>query len=98
MDYRGDDSSSVGLMDSDSALFESDDIRLRTKSLEVTDTRQGHSALVPGLSAVTTPGEDVAKVKPFTFYKPSHNIESEVKNNTTTEPIKAGDGMKAIYP
>ncbi len=90
MDYRGDDSTStsVGLMDSDSALFESDDIRLRTKSLEVTETRQGHSALVPGLSAVTTPGEDVAKVKPFTFYKPLHNVE---KNNTTTEP---GDGMK----
>ena len=93
MDYKDDESTSVGLLDSDSALFESDDIRLRTKSLEVTDTRQGQSALVPGRSAVTTPGEDVAKVKPFTSYKVSHNVEFEAKNHTTTGPIKAGDGI-----
>lgn len=46
-------------------ISEYDEIRLRTKSLEVTDTRKGQSALVPGLTPVKTPTDDRVKLKPF---------------------------------
>ena len=94
-------SSSVGVVDSDSAVFdESDDIRLRTKSLVVTDTRQGQSALVPGLSAVKTPCEqDGVKVKPFTTIKTSHtaHVEQNTKIIVNTEPKKVRNGKFNCY-
>ncbi len=95
---KEEENSRAGLMDSDSALFDdSDDIRLRTKSLVVvTDTRQGQSALVPGLTAVKTPSEEDLPVKPFTIHKVSPSVSLGHRQDkalpTATEAMR--DGIK----